>query len=219
LNSTFFQIGSLGFIAGFFAWFTWFFLVISNLVAYWLGYGYSNAMSGIFFQSRPYLLVVYSFLAASFMLGSFACFGLKRKYGSSIALICGLLYIAVFAMLCYSVVEVRLFRYSIPMFATTLVLMNLGLLFWGATLWEVRKSLSYPNLGFWTGSIFLVIAILTLTLFWPVILYWGIEFWFVFFGWLYAIGSLVTAILLFRLSKLCSRDTAVQGGNADLRSL
>jgi hypothetical protein len=33
------------------------------------------------------------------------------------------------------------------------------------------------------------------------LLYWGVEFWFMLFGWLYAIGTIGTAIILYRLSK------------------
>ena len=82
--------------------------------------------------------------------------------------------------------------------------LNLGLLVWGATLLEVRKSLPYSRLGLWIGCTFVLIAILTLTLFWQVILYFGIEFWFMILGWLYAIDAVATAILLFRLSKVSS---------------
>jgi hypothetical protein len=34
-----------------------------------------------------------------------------------------------------------------------------------------------------------------------VLLYWGVEMWFMLFGWLYAIGAVVTAIILYQLSR------------------
>jgi hypothetical protein len=181
-------------MAGFLAWFTWFLLVIVNLIAY------SGVMSGIFFQSGPYSLIVYGLFSASFILDSFACFGLKKRCGSNIALICGILYLVVFAILCYSIATAYSLRY-IPIFTNLLTFLNLGILVWGATLLEVRKSLPYPKLSLWTGCIFIFIAISTLTLFWQALLYWGIEFWFMLFGWLYAIGAVATAIILYRLSK------------------
>jgi hypothetical protein len=205
-SAIFFRIGSIGYVAGFLAWFTWFLPVILNLIAYWIGYGYSGVMSGIFFQSGPYPLIVYGFFSASFMLGSFACFGLKKRYGSNIALICGIFYLAVFAILCYSIAS----AYSLPvpvyiriLTNNFLMFLNLGMLVWGATLLEVRKSLPYPRLSSWIGSIFILIPILTLTWFWQVLLYWGVEFWFMIFGWLYAICAAATAIILWRLSKTC----------------
>jgi hypothetical protein len=45
-----------------------------HLPAYWFGYGYSGVMSGIFFQSEPYPLIVSGFFSASFILGSFTYF-------------------------------------------------------------------------------------------------------------------------------------------------
>ena len=195
-----FRIGSIGYIAGFLAWFTWFLLVILNLIAYWLGYGYSGVMSGIFFQSGPYALIVSGLFSASFILGSFVCFGMKKRYGSNIALICGILYLAASAILCYSLASAYSLQVYIPALTNLLMFLNLGMLFWGATLLEVRKSLPYPKLSSWIGSIFILIPILTLTI-WQVFLYWGIEMWFMLFGWLYAIGAIVTAIVLYRLSK------------------
>lgn len=200
-SAIFFRISSIGYIAGFFAWFTWFFLVIWNLLVYWIGYGYSNLMSGIYIQSAPYRLIVYGLFSVSFLLGSFGCFGLKRKYNSNLALMCGVFYIAVFAILCYHIIEMHFFQNYISMLSNTLMFMNLALLAWGATLIAFRKSLPYSRLGFWIGCTFVLIAILTLTWFWQVILYWGVEFWFMLFGWLYAINAVATAILLHRLSK------------------
>lgn len=196
-----FRIGFIGYVAGFLGWLTWFLLVILNLISYWLGYGYSSVMSGIFFQSGAYPIVVYSFFLASFLLGSFACFGLRIKYNSIIALLCGFLYLAVFAMLCYSIVSFYLLRSYIWMTAIFLAFLNIGMLVWGATFLEIRRSLPYPKLGSLTGFIFIIIAILTLTWFWQVFLYWGIEFWFMLFGWLYSIGTLATALILYKLQK------------------
>jgi hypothetical protein len=197
-----FRVGIIGYVAGFLAWFTWFSLTIVNLVAYWLGYGYSIVnMSGIFFQSGTYPLIVYSFFIVSFLLGSFACFGLKKRYGSNTALLCGFFYLVIFAILCYSLISAYFLQINFWTVTGFLTLLNLGMLSWGATLLEVRKSLPYPKLSLWVGSIFILTAILALSLFWQIFLYWGIEFWFMIFGWLYAVGTLATAIILYQLSR------------------
>ena len=201
-SAIFFRVGSIGYIVGFFAWFTWFFLVIWNLIFYWLGYGYSNIMSGIYYQAGPYSLVVYGLFSVSFLLGSFGCFGLKRRYNSNLALICGVFYIAVFAVLCYTIVSAKFQIYS-PSLRDVPMFLNLGLLFWGATLLALSKSLPHPRLSSWIGGVFVLIPALTLTLFWQVIMYWGVEFWFLLFGWLYAICAAATVIILWRLSKIC----------------
>jgi len=191
-----FRIGFVGHVTGFLGWFTWFFLVILNLIAYLLGYGHLGGVSGIFFQSGAYSLIVYSFFLTSFLLGGFACFGLKKRYNSNIALLCGFVYLAGFAMLCYSIVSLYLLRNYFWITPYFLAFLNIGMLAWGATLLEVRKSLPYPKLSLLTGIILMFIAVASLTWFWQAFLYWGIEFWFTLFGWLYAIGTLVTALIL-----------------------
>jgi len=193
-----FRVGSIGYVAGFLAWFTWFLFAVLNLVAYRLGYGYSGIMNGIFFQSGPYLMIVYGLFLTSFALGSFAGFGLKKRYSSNIALICGIFYLMIFAILCSSVASAYSLPFNIPIGVNFLMFLNLGMLIWGATLLEVRKSLPYPKLSPWIGCIFILIPILTLAI-WQVFLYWGIGMWFMLFGWLYAIGAVVTAIILYRL--------------------
>jgi hypothetical protein len=57
-----------------------------------------------------------------------------------------------------------------------LVFQNAGMLVWGATFLEVRESLPYQTLASLTGNIFMV-------------------------GWLYAIGTLATALILYKLQK------------------
>jgi len=198
-SSFLFKIGSVGFVAGFLAWFIWLFLVILNLVAYRLGYLHLNIMSGIFFQSGPYRLIVQALLTVSFALGSFSCFGLKYKHRSNLAMICGIVYLAIFTILCYSLLESYLFQNYVGMRLFPLFL-NLGLLFWGLALLEVRKYLPHQRLGLLVAIIFILIAFLFIWL-WQAIAYWGFEFWFVLLGWLYAIGALVTAILFFQVSR------------------
>lgn len=190
----FFRVGFIGCVAGFLGWFTWFLLVLLNLISYRLGYGYSSAISGIFFQSGVYSIIVYGFFLASFLLGSFACFGLRIRYNSVIALLCGFLHLAGFAVMCYSIASFYLLRSYIWMTANFLAILNIGMLVWGATLLEVRKSLPYPKLALLSGAILIIIAILTLTWFWQVSLYWGIEFWFVLLG-----GYIRFACLTLRL--------------------
>ena len=81
------------------------------------------------------------------------------------------------------------------------MLINLGLLIWGATMLALQKSLPQPGKSPWVGVIFILISVLTLTMFWPVILYWGFEFWLLLLGWLYAAAALATAVMFIRLSR------------------
>jgi hypothetical protein len=186
--------GSFGYIVAFSTWFLWLLLVVSNLTAIKFGF-YPTFMSGIFFQSGPYHYIFHSLLSISFLLGSLGWFGLKRTFKSDLAFICGIFYVVVFAFLSYSVVEATLF------ISYALFYLFFGILVWGLTLTCVRRNFHRPKLAMCTGIALAVVAILSLTLFMPVVLYWGIEFWLMLFGWLYGFAALVTFFLLFRLSK------------------
>lgn len=199
LTYAFLVVGSFGYIVAFSTWFLWLLLVVSNLIAIKFGF-YPISMSGIFFQSGPYRYIFNSLLSISFLLGSLGWFGLKRTFKSDLAFICGIFYVVVFAFLSYSVIEATLFRIY-ALFYLRPTLMFLGILVWGLTLNCVGTNFHRPKLAICTGIALVVVAILSLTLFMPVILYWGIELWLMVFGWLYGFAALVTFLLLFRLSE------------------
>lgn len=199
LTYVYLVVGSFGYIVAFSTWFLWLLLVVSNLIA--IKFGFSpTSMSGIFFQSGPYYYIFHSLLSISFLLGSLGWFGLKRTFKSDLAFICGLFYVVVFAFLSYSVIEANLFR-SYAFFYLRPTILFLGILVWGLTLTCVGRNFHRPKLAMCTGIALAVVAILSLTLFMPVVLYWGIELWLMVFGWLYGFAALVTFFLLFRLSK------------------
>lgn len=197
-----FRIGVIGYVASFLGWFTWFLFVFSNLIVYALGYSGLSIMYGIYFRSGGYSIIVYGFFLASFVLSSFACFELKRKYKSKMALLCGLVYVVSFAIVSYSAISIYFLKIYTRMNVNFLASLNAGMLVWGATLLEVRKFLPYLKLSSLAGFIFIFIAILTLTWFWQFFLYWCVESWFMLFEWLHAIGNLASAHILYRLSKI-----------------
>lgn len=202
-SSKFLVVGTIGYLVGFSAWFFWLLLVVSAWLYYFLGYRYPSYMSGIFFQNRFNNLIFRGLVSLSFALGSFGCFALKQKYGSNLAFGCGILYLAIFTVMTSSLiipvshVSLRLwFIYHNPA-----LLLNIGLLVWGATLLTIRKSLPTSRKAFWIGLIFILISVLTLTWFIIAILYWGFELWLLFFGWLYAIDAIATSRFLFQIKK------------------
>ena len=202
----FFRIGSIGYMVGFLAWLFWLLLVITNLAIDW--HGHPSIMSGIFFQaySRAYFMIDNFLFSVSFAFGSFGCFGLKKKYGSDLALACGIIHIIVTAILVYSLSSLYLLANYVPIRFYVPTALFVGMLMWGATLLIVRKPFhstmlgSYSRLSQLAGTLFMVAGLIGI-LFHQVILYWGIEFWFMFAGWLYAAGAVATALLLFRISK------------------
>lgn len=201
-----FRIGAIGYMVGFLAWLFWLLLVVSSFVVYWLGYGYPSIMSGVFFQSRVYFMIDFFLFSVSFAFGSFGCFGLKKKYGLDLALACGISHIIVAAILVYSLSSLYLLANYVPIRFYVPTALFVGMLMWGATLLIERKPFestllgSYSRLSQLAGALFMVAGLIGI-LFHQVILYWGIEFWLMFAGWLYAGGAVATALLLFRISK------------------
>ena len=201
-----FRIGTIGYIVGFLAWLFWLLLVVANLVIDW--HGQLSIMSGIFFQSysRAYFMIDYSLFSVSFALGSFGCFGLKKKYDLDLALACGISHIIVAAILVYSLSSLYLLTNYVPMRFYVPTALFVGMLMWGGTLLIEQKPFQSTMLGSYTklnqlaGTLFMVSSLIGI-LFHQVILYWGIEFWLMFAGWLYAAGAVATALLLFRISK------------------
>ena len=207
-NSRFFVVGAIGFLVGFFAWFFWFLLAVFGLLLAVLArfYGYHgfwdvNFMSGIFFQSGIFHMVFRTLLVLSLALGSFGCFALKRKYGSNLALGCGILYLFLSAVLTSSpfLPYTRLWYIN---YGRSEMLLNVGLFVFGVTLLSIRKSLPQPKKESCarTGLLFIAISVPSLMPnLVPVIVYWGFEVWLMVLGWLYAINSIVTARLMLQM--------------------
>jgi len=194
------MVGAIGFLISFGAWLFWLLLTVSALLYYSLGYGYPNYMSGIFFQNWTYYLIFHSLLALSLALESFGCFALKQKYGSNLALTCGILFLVISAVLTASlIIPISGVHYLLRFMYNPVLLLNFGLLILGATLLSIRKFLPNPGKALWIGLIFIIISAVTLTWFIMVILYWGFEFWFMLFGWLYAINSIATARFMLQI--------------------
>jgi hypothetical protein len=200
-NSNFLMVGAIGFLISFGAWLFWLLLTVSALLYYSLGYGYPNYMSGIFFQNWTYYLIFHSLLALSLALESFGCFALKQKYGSNLALTCGILFLVISAVLISSlIIPISGVHYLLRfIYYNPTPLLNVGLLILGATLLSIRKSLPKPGKALWIGLIFIIISAVTLTWFAMAILYLGIEFWLMLFGWFYAINSIATGWFMLQI--------------------
>jgi hypothetical protein len=195
------MIGAVGFLLSFVAWLFWLLLSVSALLASYLGYGYANYMSGIFFQNWTYRMIFHSLLSLSLALEGFGCVGLKQKYGSNLALICGIFLITSAAVLASSLV-ITISNVSLLLWVTyynPTLLLNVGLLILGLTFLSVRKSLPTPGKASWIGSIFIIVSASTLTWVAIVILYWGFELWLLVFGGPYAINSIATSWFMMQL--------------------
>jgi len=205
-SAAFLLIGSIGYITGFLAWLFWLFLVVASLVIDW--HGQFSIMSGALFQSRAYLMMDYCLFSISFALGSFGCFGLKKKYGSYLALVCGIIYIIVTAILVYSLSSLYLLANYFPMGLYVPPALFVGMLMWGTTLLAVQKPFQSIMHGLYSklnraglaGILFILAGLIGIFLY-PVIVYWDIGLWLMVAGWIYAAGAVVTALFLFQISE------------------
>jgi hypothetical protein len=202
-SSDFLTVGAVGFLLSFVAWLFWLLLTVSALLASYLGYGHPGYMSGIFFQNWTYRLIFHSLLYLSLALEGFGCVGLKQKYGSTLALICGIFLITSAAVLTSSlVIAIPVSLLLWVTYYNPTLLLNVGLLIWGLTLLSLRKSLQPHARASWIGSIFIIVSALTLTWFAPAMQYWGIEWWLLFLGGPYAVNSIVTSWYMMKLRKV-----------------
>jgi hypothetical protein len=200
-NSRLLAVGALGFLVGFGAWLYWLLLTVSALISFLLGYGYPNYMSGIFFQHWPFELVFRGLLSLSLVLESAGCFALRRKYGSNLALACGVVFLAIAVVLTVPLGMPQSATPPLLLFIAynPALLLNVGLLVLGGALLAMRNALPNPVRVWWLGTIFVIVAVGTLAGFGMVVLYWGFEAWLLFLGWLYAVNSVATARLLLQL--------------------
>ena len=209
-NSRFFMVGAIGFLCGFFAWFFWLLLTISELLravlarfyhyyGFW-GATYRSGMSGIFFQNRTFQTIFLGLLVLSLALGSFGCFALKRKYGSNLALGCGILNLVLSVVLMsYPIIPGTRLWY---IYCNPVMLLSVGLFVLGVTLLSIRKSLPKHKKEscIRTGLLFIAVSVASLIpTFMLIILYWGFEVWIMFLGWLYAFNSIATARLMLQM--------------------
>lgn len=201
VDVVFFRVGAIGYLLGFLAWLFWLLLVILSYVVHQFA-----VMSGVFFLSVYYETVFHFLISVSWTLSSFGCFGLKRKYGADSALFCGISQIIVAIVLIYSNLSYYLLANYFPLWFYVPIALFLGMLILGGTLLINRKFFqsalldSYKELSILASVLFVAAGLIGI-LFYPVILYWGIELWLLFAGWLYAAGALLTAQFLFRASE------------------
>jgi hypothetical protein len=79
-----------------------------------------------------------------------------------------------------------------------------SLILWGATLLIIAGKIGVSGLGRVAGILFVVSGTFGMLL-WQAIRYWGFELWLLPFGWLYAAGALMSALIFFRISRMVEK--------------
>ncbi len=212
------KIGGLGFLLGFASVIAWAVLVILSYEGILLYNGDFRWMSGVFFQAPLSRLIFYGLLSLSLLFSAVGCFALSKEQVSGLGLVSGALFVAIFVV---TVVYLLPFAglqsgtypnpypaqlsYAIRLFP---LLFFLGLVLWGATLFTIAGKIGVLGLSRATGAIFIVSGVFGMLPF-QAILYWGFEIWLLSFGWLYAAGALMTAIIFFRAARMPQKARAI----------
>jgi hypothetical protein len=180
------KIGGLGFSLGFVSYVAWILMVIlslEGLLRYGTGFFQFDWMSGVFFQAPASRLIFYGLLSFSSLFSAIGCFALTITKKLWLGFINGIFFLVTFV----------LFASFPPAFFLELIL-------WGTTLLIIAEKIGAPNLGRAAGIILLIAGAFGI-LSTPVVIFWGFEIWIMMFGWLYAAGALMSAIIFFRRTR------------------
>jgi len=206
-SSVFLKIGGLGHFLGFASYIMWASLVILSFAGI-LTYDDFQVMSGIFFQAPFYTLIFDGLLSLSLLFSAIGSFALSRKQNSRLGFVSGVVFIGTFvsSVMPYGLFFASLQSYAVYMFFLFLLLFFLGLILWGATLLSIARKISVR--GARVGILIVASGAFGMLL-WQVIQYWGFELWLLSFGWLYAVGALMSALIFFRISRMVEKPMAL----------
>ena len=182
--SVFLRLGAAGYVVGFLSWLFY----VSHLVPLLVGFRIEFPAAYI----RVLPMIVYSLFSISHLLSSFGGLGLMIMHNSRVAMLCFVSYVATGSAWSYSVFK----QGSCAILGYTLMI--LAQFVWGTTLLRNQKHFPSPQVYEMVGICFILSAFFC-AVYWPIIGYFGFLSWLVGMGWLYAICSAATAILLVRI--------------------
>ncbi len=206
-GSVLLKIGGLGYVLGFASWILWAIMAILSFVTAFTLRGFPFPfMSGIYFL-RYSSLIFYSLLSLSLLFSAIGCFALSRKFRPGLVLASGVVLILAFASTSiYWLDFVGSIPYGVYLVYVFPVLFFLGLILWGATLLTSAEKTTLPIHSRVAGALLVASGVFGM-LAWPAILYWGFELWLLMFGWLYAAGALLSALIFFRVLETAEKPT------------
>jgi len=209
-GSVLLKIGSLGFFLGFASWIAWAVLAVLSFGGILLYNGDFRWISGVFLQAPFSRLIFYGLLSLSLLFSAVGCFALSKEQASGLGLLSGIPFVVIFVvavvyLLPFFGLQSGMYPNPYPVqlsYARILfpLLFFFGLILWGATLLTISGKIGVLGLGRAAGAIFVFSGVFGMLL-WQVIVYWGFEIWLLSFGWLYAAGALMTALIFFRVSR------------------
>jgi hypothetical protein len=206
-DSVLLRIGGLGHFLGFASYVLWAGLVILSFAGI-LTYDDFRIMSGIFFQAPFYRLIFNGLLSLSLLFSAIGCFALWRRQNLSLGFVSGVFFFVTFvsSVMTYGLSFATLQSYAVYAFFLFPLLFFLGLILWGVTLLSMARKISVR--GARVGILIVASGGFGMLL-WQAIRYWGFELWLLSFGWLYAIGALMSAVIFFRISRMIEKPMAL----------
>lgn len=208
-GSVLLKIGGLGHFLGFASWIAWAVLAVLSFEGILLYNGDFRWMSGVFFQAPSSGLIFYSLLSLSLLFSAIGCFALSKKHKSGLGFVSGVVFVGAFvSVIPYGLLFAAFQSYAAYVVFLFPLLFFLGLILWGATLLIIAGKIGVSGLSRVAGMFFVAPGTFGMLL-WQVIRYWGFELWLLSFGWLYAAGALMSALIFFRISRMVEKPPAL----------
>lgn len=172
-----------------------------------MAYGYvselfgvhSDLTSGIYILHPLYYHAVAVLLPVAFGLATFGWFGLHRTQKTKSTLFAIIMHTVISGLFVYSGIQILLFL-DFDQFLFRPIILFTGLIVWGYALLKARALLAHPNLAYWAAIILLIVGMISVSIFLPLVLYYGLEYWFALLGWSYTFAALVTTYSFYRLA-------------------
>jgi hypothetical protein len=205
-HSVLLYAGSLGYVLAFVIWAQWLLLVAYGYILALLGVVSSDFPGGIYILYLPYHYSIALLLPLAFGFTSLGWLSIYHDIKLKSALIAGIATAVIFLLFVYSAIQLLVFL-DISQYPLRLFLIFAGIIFWGSAILKARTQFKHPYMLYFAGIAFVVAGVYGFSFLLPAILYFGLEYWFLLLGWLYAFATLATAYSFLQLARnLCGQQ-------------
>ncbi len=200
LTRTLLLAGSLGYVTAFLAWFQWLLFVIYGNIQALRGIYMNDFTTVIYVPYLPYHYALALILPFSFAFSGLGWIGINRISKSRTALAAGVSSAVLSGLFAYSAIQILVFADTLQYFLRPIFIFA-GIIFWGSAVLKARTQFKHQNLAYMAGVFFVATGIVSISIVLPLVLFYGLEYWFALLGWLYAFATLVTAHSFLRLAR------------------
>jgi len=199
-HSVLLYAGSLGYVLAFVVWAQWLLLVAYDYFLVLLGIVNSDFPGGIYILYLPYHYSIAVLLPLAFGLTSLGWVSIYNHTKLKSALITGIASAVTFLLFVYSAIQLLVF-FDISQYFLRPFLIFAGIVFWGSAILKARTQFKHPDMLYFAGIALVVAGVYGFSFLLPSVLSFGLEYWFLLIGWLYAFATLATAYSFLQLAR------------------